>query len=116
MPRLEPSAAERPVPTVTDSLDRVVDAAQDVVVDHIALLRLEASAALTSAVRRGALLLIGGVLIAMAWVLLLLAAFDIMAPRLGSPSSLAILAGANFVPGLGLVLAPRGVTAERGHG
>jgi hypothetical protein len=116
MSRLESGATMRPVPSVTDSLDRVVDAAQHVVVDHIALLRVEASAALASATRRAAPLLIAGVLMVIGWILLLMAAFQIIAPRVGSLGTLALLAGANLVPGLGLVLASRRGTAERPHG
>jgi len=92
-------------PSVTDSLDRMVDAAQNVVGDQIALLKTDVSAAAASVTRRGALSLVGGMLIAIAWMVGLVALYLFLAPRLGVMNALLALSGLNLVPGLVLLTA-----------
>jgi Putative Actinobacterial Holin-X, holin superfamily III len=104
---LERLRDRRPTPTVTESLDRVVDAAQNVVGDQIDLLRAEAESAVVGALRSTATMLAGVVLLLIAWAIILAAAYDLLVPRTGSLGGLAILAAANLVPGVALLVTAR---------
>jgi Putative Actinobacterial Holin-X, holin superfamily III len=109
-------SAERSTPSVTESLDRMVDAAQKVVGDEVSLLRMEVSAAVSRALRSGAMLFLGTVLLAIGWVIVQMAAFHLLAPRLGTLGTLAALAAVNLLPGIALLMGVRRGWAEVGHG
>jgi hypothetical protein len=102
-------SVQRPVPTVTESLDRMVDAAQKVAGDEVALLRAEASSAASAAIQSGALLLLATAMLAIGWVIAMMAAFQLLAPRLlGTLAALASLSVFNILCGvLFLVVARR---------
>lgn len=100
-------ARERPVPSVTDSLDRMVDAAQKVVADEVSLLGDEVSSGISTAFQSTVLLLVGTVLLATGWVLVLMAAFEALAPRVGGLAALGLLAVCNLVPGIVLLVVGR---------
>lgn len=82
-------------PTVASALDRMVDAAQQVVVDQVVLARLDAQAAIASAVRDAAILAFGGILMLFAWVVAMAALHGLLVHRLLPEASLAIIAGGN---------------------
>jgi hypothetical protein len=90
-------------PTVTSALDRMVDAAQQVVVDQVRLARLEAQAALTRTARDSAMIAVGGVVLLVAWVFGMVALHGLLIRWLDPAASLGIIAGANAVIGGGLV-------------
>ena len=106
----------REVPSVTESLDRMVDAAQKVVADEVNLLRVEVFSAATAALLSGVLLLLGTALVTIGWVIVLMTLFEVMAPRLGTLGTLAALAGLNLLPGIVLLVRARGGARELGHG
>ena len=108
--------AERTVPSVTDSLDRMVDAAQNVVGDQVQLLRVDATAAVTSALQSGALVLGGTALLVVGWIIALMAAFQLLAPHLGTLGTLAVLVALNVLPGIALVVGAWRGAAELGRG
>ncbi len=116
---LEPEtngSAVRPVPSLTDSLDRMVDAAQKVVGDEISLLRVEVMTTVSTALRGAVMVLLGTALLTLGWVVVLMGAFQLLTDRLGSLGALGVLAAVNLVPGIVLlVLARRGWT-ELGNG
>jgi hypothetical protein len=84
-------SVQRPLPTVTESLDRMVDAAQKVAGDEVALLRAEVTSAASAAIQSGAMLLLATALLAIGWVIAMMAAFQLLAPRLGALATLASL-------------------------
>jgi len=100
-------ARERPIPTVTDSLDRMVDAAQKVVADEVNLLGVEVSSGISAAFQSTVLLLLGTVLLAVGWVLVLMSAFEALAPRVGGLAAFGPLAVCNLVPGIVLLVVGR---------
>jgi len=107
---------QRPVPSLTDSLDRMVDAAQKVVGDEVSLLRAELSSVLTGALHSGALLLLGTALLAIGWTVVLMAAFEMLAPRLGALGTLVVLASVNLLGGAILLVVSRRRGKEIGNG
>ena len=108
--------AERTVPSVTDSLDRMVDAAQNVVGDQVQLLRVDVTSAVTSALQRGALVLGGTALLVVGWIIALMAVFQLLAPHLGTLGTLAVLVALNVLPGIALVMGAWRGAAELGRG
>jgi hypothetical protein len=116
MARLEPEHLEPTVPTVTESLDRMVEAAQNVAGDELKLLRIEAMAAVTSALRSGALGLGGTLFLAIGWIIALMAVFLVLAPRIGTLATLGVLIAANVLPGVALVLSAWSRTSGPRHG
>jgi uncharacterized membrane protein YqjE len=109
-------SAERTVPSVTDSLDRMVDAAQNVVGDQVQLLRVEVTSAVTSALQSGALVLGGTALLVVGWIIALMAAFQLLAPHLGTLGTLVVLVALNVLPGIALVMGAWRGAAELGRG
>jgi hypothetical protein len=109
-------AAGRSVPSLTESLDHMVDAAQKVVGDEVNLLRVEVSSAASTALHGGAMLLLGTAWLAIGWVVALMAAFQIVAPRLGTLATLGALAALNLVPGIALLAGARRALTELGNG
>jgi Putative Actinobacterial Holin-X, holin superfamily III len=109
-------ARERQVPSVTDSLDRMVDAAQKVVADEVSLLGVEVSSGISAAFQSTVLLLLGTVLLAVGWVLVLMAAFQALAPRVGGLSAFGLLAVCNLVPGIVLLVVGRGRLKDIANG
>ena len=116
MARLEPVRVEPTVPTVSESLDRMVDAAQNVLADEMRLLRVEAITSVNAALRSAALMAAGTLLLGVGWIIALMAVFQMLAPHLGTLETLGTLIAANVLPGLALVLAARRRTPESGHG
>ncbi len=90
-------------PTVTSALDRMVDAAQQVVVDQVRLARLEAQSALTRTARDSAMVLVGGLILLLAWVFGMVALHGLLVRWLEPAASFGIIAGANAVIGGALV-------------
>jgi uncharacterized membrane protein YqjE len=117
MPLLESNgASERPVPSVIESLDRVVDAAQNVVGDEVNLLRVEVSSAVSTALLGGAMLSVGMALMLVGWVIVLMIIFQMLAPRLGGLGTMVALAALNLVPGIALLVQARHELARIRHG
>jgi hypothetical protein len=116
MARLEPVRVEPTVPTVSESLDRMVDAAQNVLADEMRLLRAEAITSINTALRSAALMAAGTLLLGVGWIIALMAVFQVLAPRLGTLETLGVLIAANVLPGVALVLAARRRTPESRHG
>jgi hypothetical protein len=116
MARPEPLHPEPTVPSVTDSLDRMVGAAQNVLGDEAKLLRVEVTSALTSALRSAAMALGGTVFLSVGWIIALMAVFQLLVPRLGTLGTLAVLIAANVLPGIGLVLGSWRGAKEPGRG
>jgi Putative Actinobacterial Holin-X, holin superfamily III len=89
----------RPVeePTVTGAIDRVVDAAQGLVTDEIALARMNLEATVVGTFVGSALLAVGGLLGLGAWAVLMIAAHEILTTQVQTSSlaSLGIIAGVN---------------------
>jgi len=98
---------ERPVPTVAESFDRMVDAAQKVAGDEVALVRAEISSATSAAIQSSALLLLGTAMLAIGWVIAMMAVFQVLAPRLGTLGALACLAAFNILCGVFLLVGAR---------
>ena len=109
-------ASERPVPSVTDSLDRMVDAGHKVIADQVNLLGVEVSSGISTAFQSTVLLLLGTVLVALGWVLVLMAAFDALSPRIGALTALGLLAVCNLVPGIVLLVIGRRHLKDIAHG
>jgi uncharacterized membrane protein YqjE len=90
-------------PTVTSALDRMVDAAEKVVVDQVRLARLEAEAAVARTVRDGAVIGLGGIVLLVAWTFGMVALHALLIRYLDPAASLGIIAGVNGVVGAALV-------------
>src|SRR5262245_18673015 len=116
MARLEPVRVEPIVPTVSESLDRMVGAAQEVIADEVKQFRAEATTSINSALRSAALMAAGTLLMGVGWIIVLMAVFQVLAPRIGTLQTLGVLIAANLLPGLVLVLAARHRTPESAHG
>jgi uncharacterized membrane protein YqjE len=110
------NGGQRPVPSVTDSLDRMVDAAQKVVADEVSLLGVEVSSGISAAFQSSVLLLLGTVFLAIGWVLVLMTAFEAVAPRVGGFAALGLLAACNLVPGIVLLVVGRRRLKDIGNG
>jgi hypothetical protein len=109
-------ARERPVPSVTDSLDRMVDAGQKVIADQVNLLGVEVSSGISTAFQSTVLLLLGTVLLGLGWILVLMAAFNALSPRIGALPALGLLAVCNLVPGIVLLVIGRRHLKAIAHG
>ena len=109
-------ATERSVPSVTDSLDRMVDAAQKVAADEVSLLGAEVSSGISTAFQSSVLLVLGTVFLAIGWVLVLMTTFEALAPRAGGFAALGLLAVCTLVPGIALLLVGRRRLKEIGRG
>ena len=109
-------ATERSVPSVTDSLDRMVDAAQKVAADEVSLLGAEVSSGISTAFQSSVLLLLGTVFLAIGWVLVLMTTFEALAPRAGGFAALGLLAVCTLVPGIALLRVGRRRLKEIGRG
>jgi len=107
-------------PTVTSALDRMVDAAEKVVVDQVRLAKFEAQAALVRTARDSAMIGVGGILVLLAWVFGMVALHALLVRYLDPAASLGIIAGANAVIGAALVgfglSHPQNAGQERAHG
>lgn len=99
--------AHRPPPTVSESLDRMVDAAQKVVGDEVNLLRAEVSSATIVALKSGAMVMIATAMLAVGWVIAMMAAFQVVAPRIGALATLACLSGLNLAVSVLLLVGAR---------
>jgi Putative Actinobacterial Holin-X, holin superfamily III/Luciferase-like monooxygenase len=100
-------AVQRPVPSVTESLDRMVDAAQKVVGDEVSLFRADVTSATTHALQGGAMLLLATAMLAIGWVIALMAAFQVLASRVGALETLVGLAVLNLLAGVLLLMGAR---------
>ncbi|HEV7732754.1 MAG TPA: phage holin family protein [Candidatus Binatia bacterium] len=81
----------------------MVDAAQQVVVDQVVLARLDAQAALATAVRDASILAFGGILLLFAWIVAMAALHGLLLHRLLPEASLGIIAGGNAIVGAILI-------------
>lgn len=86
-------------PTVTSALDRMVDAAQQVVVDQVRLARVEAQEALARTARDSVMVAVGGIILLVAWIFGMVALHGLLVRWLDPAASLGIIAGANAVIG-----------------
>lgn len=100
-------SGQRPVPSVTESLDRMVDAAQKVVGDEVSLFRADVTSATAHAMQSGAMLLMAAVLFAIGWVIASMAIFQVLASQVGALEALVALALFNLLAGVLLLLAAR---------
>ena len=101
------------VPSVPGALDRLVDAAQQVVADQVDLVRLEARETLRRTLSGAALLMLGTLLAAMAWGALMVAAHELLVPRLAPWQSLGVIGLVNGFLGAGAAIA--GIQRARGR-
>ena len=109
-------AVQRPVPSLTESLDRMVDAAQKVVGDEVSLFRADVTSATTNALHSGGMLLLGTAFLAIGWATALMAAFQVLAPRVGALATLVGLALLNLLGGVLLLVGARRRLKEIGNG
>jgi hypothetical protein len=109
-------AVQRPVPSVTESLDRMVDAAQKVVGDEVSLFRAEVTTATTHALQSGGLLLLATMLLAIGWVIALMAAFQVLVSRVGALETLVGLALLNLLAGVLVFVGARRRLNKVGNG
>lgn len=100
-------------PSLSSALERVLNASQRVITDRIDLVRLESAAAISRALRGGALLGVGSILIsggwfaAMAIVMVLLDEYVTPTAALAVVALLSVATGGSFVVlGLRRLLAP----------
>ncbi len=105
-------------PSLSSAFERVLTASQRVITDRIDLVRLESAATISHAIRGGALLGVGGILICGGWfaamgiVVVLLDAYVTLTAGLAVVALLSLAAGGSFVVlGLQRLLPP--VTAQR---
>jgi hypothetical protein len=91
-------------PTVSGAIDRVVDAAQHVVTDQLDLARIETLTAARRLLGSGVLFLIGSALLLGAWATLAVAAYHLLEPQLAPVERLLVIAAANAVVGLCMLL------------
>ena len=101
------------VPSVPGALDRLVDAAQQVVTDQVDLALLEAHETLRRTLSGAALLMLGTLLAAMAWGAIMIAAHDLLAQRMAPWQSLGVIGLANGFLGASAVIA--GLRSARGR-
>jgi uncharacterized membrane protein YqjE len=100
-------AGQDTLPSVTESLDRVVDGVQKVVGSQLDLFRLDVSSAATSALLQGAMAMGGILFLIMGWGVFLVAAYWTLEPSTGALPALAVLGTANVVVGLSLLAGTR---------
>jgi len=101
------------VPSVPGALDRLVDAAQQVVGDQVDLARLEAHETLRRTLSGAALLMLGTLLAAMAWGAIMIAAHGLLVQRMAPWQSLGVIGLVNGFLGAGAAIA--GVQRARGR-
>ena len=101
------------VPSVPGALDRLVDAAQQVVGDQVDLARLEAHETLRRTLSGAALLMLGTLLAAMAWGAVMIAAHALLVQRMAPWQSLGVIGLVNGFLGAGVAIA--GVQHARGR-
>jgi hypothetical protein len=101
------------VPSVPGALDRLVDAAQQVVADEVDLARLEAHEMLRRTLSGAALLMLGTLLAAMAWGAIMFAAHALLVQRMAPWQSLGVIALVSGFLGAGAAIA--GVQRARGR-
>jgi len=101
------------VPSVPGALDRLVDAAQQVVADQIDLARLEARETLRRTLSGAALLMLGTLLAAMAWGAITIAVHGLLVQRMAPWQSLGVIGLVNGLLGAGAAMA--GVQRARGR-
>ena len=108
------------VHSVSGALDRLVDAAQQVVADQVDLVRLEARETLRRTLSGAALLMLGTLLAAMAWGALMVAAHELLVQRMAPWQSLGVIGLVNGFLGAGAAIAgvhrPRGRETVEAHG
>jgi len=109
-------AVQRRVPSLTESLDRMVDAAQKVVGDEVSLFRADVTSATTRALQSGGMLLLATAFLVIGWVIALMAAFQVLASRVGALETLVALALLNLLGGLLLLVGARRRLKEVGNG
>jgi len=114
--RLTPIPA--PAPTVSGALERVVDAAQHVIVDQLDLIRLEMGLLVRHLLQGGALLMLGSLFLVVAWGALNLAAYVLLGDFWGLSVSarLGIIGGFNGAIGTVLLIAAFSQSGELTHG
>ena len=101
------------VPSVPGALDRLVDAAQQVVGDQGDLARLEAHETLRRTLSGAALLMLGTLLAAVAWGAIMIAAHELLVQRMAPWQSLGVIGLVNGFLGAGAAIA--GVQRARGR-
>jgi len=101
------------VPSVPGALDRVVDAAQQVVADQVDLALLEARETLRRTLSAAALLVLGTLLAAVAWCAIMIAAHELLVQRMAPWQSLGVIGLVNAFLAAGAAIA--GVQRARGR-
>src|SRR5262245_1237680 len=92
-------------PSVTHAVERVVDAAQHLVLDQVGLLRLEAKVIAQDTMARGALVAIALMVLSVTWGFLVAIAYLVLETRVPSPvARLGILAAVHGVIGAVLLI------------
>jgi len=108
------------VPSVPGALDRLVDAAQQVVTDQVDLALLEAHETLRRTLSGAALLMLGTLLAAVAWGAIMIAAHELLVQRMAPWQSLGVIGLVNGFLGAGAAIAgvrrARGRETVEGHG
>jgi hypothetical protein len=101
------------VRSVPGALDRLVDAAQQVVTDQVDLVRLEAHETLRRTLSGAALLMFGTLLAGMAWGAIMIAGHELLIQRMAPWQSLGVIGLVNGFLGAGAAIA--GVRRARGR-
>ena len=93
-------------PSLIEAIERVAQAAIEVLDKRFDLIQLEARSAIGRSLAGGAFLLVALVLATIGWIALMVAGGVMLRPRLGDAGALAAIAALNFV--LGAILAGLG--------
>ena len=93
------------VPSVPGALDRLVDAAQQVVTDQVDLALLEVHETLRRTLTGAALLMLGTLLAAVAWGAIMIAAHELLVQRMAPWQSLGVIGLVNGFLGAGAAIA-----------
>src|SRR5574340_19251 len=108
-------------PSLASAFERVLNASQRVITDRVDLVRLESAAAISRAIRGGALLGVGGIFISGGWFAVMAIVTNLVGAHVSPTAGLAVVAflsgaagGAFVVLGLRWLRAP--VTAEKMEG
>lgn len=111
--RADAAMDEGAEPTLVTAIERVAQAAVEVLDKRFDLIQLEVRAGLSRSVAVGIFLLVAFALLVIAWIGFMAAGFVLLRPRFGDAGALAIVAGLNVVLGaLAAGLGARGMSRK----
>ena len=102
-------------PSATGAIERAVDAAQGMMSDSLDLARLELETAVSNVLQSFSLVVVGALLLVLAWTSLMLASYELLGSYTSSVASLLIIAVGNLVMG-GLLIVVGAAEYQHGDG